>query len=152
MSNIEKTSTATAVLKAYAKDKLDFVSKITDYKAVIFGSFRVYGIGSASCYYSGSGDSGQVDGVYAFPIGIDPDSEPSKAMPWPDACVMLDGIEVELCRAIENVAWFIIEHTEGGFENNEGGEGTLIFDAPENKIAWDHKEFYMSSNETSYEY
>lgn len=95
------------------------------------------GIKVLKVHYSGSGDSGQTDDIT---------TEPAKR------CEILDerfeDTNKPLKEVIDEFAWEAIESNEGGFYNNDGGYGEIIFDVKERTITMAHNNYIT---ETQYE-
>jgi len=87
-------------------------------------------------HYSGSGDSGQTDDYTVEPK---------------NRSELLDEMFEEkstLKEALDDFTWSEIENHEGGFYNNDGGYGEIIFDVKEKTITMAHNNYIT---ETVYE-
>ena len=73
--------------------------------------------------YEGYGDSGNIEDVTVQPAGIE-----------------LPG---DLRTKVEDFAWSVAYHQHPGFENNEGGYGTLTWDVTADSITLDHADRYV---------
>lgn len=85
--------------------------------------------------YSGSGDSGDINSTIVYTIDkksiTPPDEECGKI-----ADILLDSI---------------VECYYGGWENNDGAEGTVELDIKNKQIKISHSEFYTECNTTELE-
>jgi hypothetical protein len=89
--------------------------------------------------YDGEGDDGQIHDVAAYDRGQKP--------------VALDGnVRIILGDAdgplrartlhavLEEFAWLLLSHYHGGFENNEGGCGSIVIDVVKGRVTLDHND------------
>lgn len=94
-------------------------------RAELIAQLRAIGITEVTAEYEGYGDSGNVEDITVQPNGIE--------------------IAGDLSTKLEDFAWsFAYEH-HPGFENNEGGYGTLTWDISADSITLDHAERYVES-------
>lgn len=84
---------------------------------------RALGITDVTAEYGGYGDSGNIEDVTLQPSGIK----------LPD----------DLSARLEDFAWSFAYHQHPGFENNEGGYGTLTWDISADSITLDHADRYV---------
>ena len=84
---------------------------------------RSLGIAQVTAEYEGYGDSGNIEDVTVQPAGI--------------------ALPEELCTKLGDFAWSVAYHQHPGFENNEGGYGTLTWDVTADSIALDHADRYV---------
>ena len=84
---------------------------------------RALGITEVIAEYEGYGDSGNIEDVTVQPAGIE-----------------LPG---DLRTKVEDFAWSVAYHQHPGFENNEGGYGTLSWDIARDSITLDHSDRYV---------
>ena len=84
---------------------------------------RALGVTEVAAEYEGYGDSGNVEDVTVQPAGIE----------LPD----------DLRTKVEDFAWSVAYHQHPGFENNEGGYGTLTWDVTADSITLDHADRYV---------
>lgn len=97
-------------------------------RAELLAQLRAIGISEVTAEYEGYGDSGNVEDITVQPNGI--------------------GIAGVLSTKLEDFAWsFAYEH-HPGFENNEGGYGTLTWDVSADSITLDHADRYVESTHT----
>ncbi|APX26217.1 MULTISPECIES: DUF6878 family protein [Salipiger] len=84
---------------------------------------RALGITEVVAEYEGYGDSGNIEDVTVQPAGVE--------------------LSDELNTKVEDFAWSVAYHQHPGFENNEGGYGTLTWDVIADSIALDHADRYV---------
>lgn len=130
-------------------------------KAILAALSKIEATNVEVCY-SGSGDSGQVDGVSilrdeetidASQVMIDFEEEKSHHNHETKQWERIVSTEPKsLPDAIESLCYDLLEREHGGWENNEGADGLFTFDVKEGKIKWSHNEFYTETNTTEHEY
>jgi uncharacterized protein DUF6878 len=128
-------------------------------KAQIFPLLKAAGIALVTVGYSGCGDSGQIDDMFA--TGPKAESGAAPVIALPDAKVTLrvpsfnDSNAPErtlsLREAIEGLCWTLLETEHAGWVNNDGGEGTFTFDVGTEHIELQHTRYYTESNSYDYE-
>ena len=105
----------------------------------LFDTLKMYGIVQVIIHYSGAGDSGQTDD-----ISIKPEKRDE----------MLDE-KLEsgktIREALDEFAWQGIEENEGGFYNNDGGDGQIIFDVNERTVKMEHNNNVMEQVYSEYD-
>ena len=84
---------------------------------------RSLGITEVTAEYEGYGDSGNIEDVTVQPAGI--------------------ALPDELRTKLGDFAWSVAYHQHPGFENNEGGYGTLTWDLRNDSITLDHADRYV---------
>lgn len=115
--------------------------------------------------YSGSGDSGQFDGVYVIYVDGRPQHKIDFDKPLGEiealtgisenaiptyVAASLKGEQLKSLRdLIEHLAWQAVDNAgHGGFENDDGGYGKLIFDVKERTIELEHNDYVVSTQTT----
>jgi len=109
--------------------------------------------------YSGSGDSGAIDGV----TFLDAAKESIKTKDIPNINIKYDLLtngwwsdkdvasctkkESNLSEAIDDFCWSVLERKKGGWEINDGSEGYFMFDVDNGTVVLNHTEFYTESTE-----
>ena len=89
---------------------------------------RALGVTEVIAEYEGYGDSGNVEDVTVQPAGVE--------------------IPGDLRAKVEDFAWSFAYHHHPGFENNEGGYGTLTWDVTADSITLDHADRYVECTHT----
>jgi hypothetical protein len=92
-------------------------------RAELLAQLRALGISEVTAEYEGYGDSGNVEDVTVQPAEVR----------LPEA----------LATEIGDFAWSLAYHHHPGFENNEGGYGTLTWDIAADSITLDHADRYV---------
>ena len=89
----------------------------------LIAQLRDLGITEVTAEYEGYGDSGNVEDVALQPAGIE--------------------LPKDISARLEDFAWSFAYHQHPGFENNEGGYGTLTWDIALDSIILDHADRYV---------
>ena len=97
-------------------------------RSELLPQLRALGIAQVIAEYEGYGDSGNIEDVTVQPAGIT----------LPD----------ELCTKLGDFAWSVAYHQHPGFENNEGGYGTLTWEVIADSITLDHADRYVECTHT----
>ena len=118
MTNSE-TTFAETIAKLHAER--DAANKAA--RGELLPQLRGLGITEVTAEYEGYGDSGNVEDVRVQPAGI--------------------ALPDELCTKVGDFAWSVAYHQHSGFENNEGGYGTLTWDIARDNITLDHSDRYV---------
>ena len=112
----------------------------TDFRGELFNTLEMFKITKRVVHYSGSGDSGQTDDVT---------TEPASRSELLDE-VMQSGKTIR--DAVDEFAWSEgIENHEGGFYNNEGGYGEIIFDVKDRTITMAHNNYIQETVYSEYD-
>ena len=97
-------------------------------RSALLPQLRALGVIEVIAEYEGYGDSGNVEDVTVQPARIE----------LPD----------DLRAKVEEFAWCFAYHQHPGFENNEGGYGTLTWDVTADSITLDHADRYVECTHT----
>lgn len=104
-------------------------------KAVLIAHLKTLGITSVSIGYDGEGDQGQITDIEAL--------EPVEVK----IKLMTDGTPLgphrELTDALENFAWNVLDAHHAGFENNDGGFGTISIDVNGNSVTLEKNDKFI---------
>lgn len=92
-------------------------------RSELLPQLRALGIAKVIAEYEGYGDSGNIEDVTVQPVGIE--------------------LHDDLRTKVEDFAWGLAYHNHPGFENNEGGYGTLTWDIAADSITLDHADRYI---------
>lgn len=96
-------------------------------KAVLIAHLKSLGITKVTIGYDGEGDQGQITDIEAL--------EPTEVK----IKLMNDGTPLgrhrELTDALENFAWKVLDDHHAGFENNDGGFGTISIDVTGSSVS-----------------
>ena len=109
---------------------------------------RLERVGAIQCVveYSGQGDSGEVESIRAFRIGLNPEVEPIERLA--ELEVTLDD---DLSQAIDEFVCNLLSAEGIDWYNNEGGYGTARIDVPGRKTSVDHYHRVESSEYVPFE-
>ena len=121
-------------------------------RPVLLGALKELGLNQVNVDYSGSGDSGGIEQTRILPVGSDESIETTGAFNehrvtiwWTDAFwsqpsrgAKFARKTMALAEAIHEIAEELLDQHFGGFENNDGGSGSVVFDAGEKQIRIDH--------------
>jgi len=127
-------------------------------KLSVMNILRDHGIKYALVEYDGSGDSGQINAVTAYGPTCPQAPEDSYTyhdheMAFPDVKVTLpddDGAQT-IAAMLEDYAWDLITSYHGGFENNDGGQGHIVFDTTDDSIVFEHGDNVVEVHYTTHE-
>ena len=100
-------------------------------RAALLTELRALGVALLEVQYEGYGDSGNVEDVTPTPTEI--------------------KLDTDLNRRVEDFAWDFAYALNPGFENNEGGYGSLEWNLETDKITISHSNRYVESDTTEYE-
>lgn len=89
----------------------------------LLAQLRALGINEVTAEYEGYGDSGNVEDVTVQPAEV--------------------KLSEALATEVGDFAWSLAYHHHPGFENNEGGYGTLTWDIAADSITLDHADRYV---------
>ena len=92
-------------------------------RSELLPQLRALGVTEVVAEYEGYGDSGNIEDLTVLPAGIE----------LPD----------DLDAKVGDFAWSVAYHQHPGFENNEGGYGTLTWDIARDSITLDHADRYV---------
>ncbi|UTS82732.1 DUF6878 family protein [Phaeobacter piscinae] len=103
-------------------------------RAKLREEIKALGVKEVDISYHGGGDEGNIeDAVFSI-------SDTSKLK-----------VPYDLTRRFSDWAWDFICGYHGGFENNEGGFGTLTWDIASGAITLDHNDYIQESEQTLHE-
>lgn len=114
------------------------------------------------CEYSGSGDSGSVEETHVLQEPIEPedylnmevetDTVGELALRSADLSEVPDLFKGSWCKPItlfDAIGYAADYVTPSGYENNEGGQGVIVFDAVNNECRCEHGSNYTEVNYSS---
>lgn len=123
-------------------------------RPVLLGALRELGLNKVGVEYRGSGDDGGIEATVIQPVGshdwFDPTEEFERhriTLWWSDAQSWNSSIRgakvarrtMTLSEAINDFTEELLDLHFGGFENNDGGAGSVVFDVGERQIRIDHE-------------
>jgi hypothetical protein len=127
----------------YKAEQKARVAEIPGKKDRVLGILHTNGVATVTVGYSGDGDSGQVDDI----VGLDANGV---AVDLVFAGMPADETK-GLHEMIEEFAWDVIAFEHDGFENNDGGFGSLEIDVEARTIKWVHNNNVTTYETTEYE-
>ena len=99
-------------------------------RAALLEALRAKGVEKIEAGYDGYADSGNVQDITVAPDGV-----------------VLGDLEGR----VSDFVWDMAFNLHPGFENNDGGEGTLTWDVTTDRIDIEHADFYTAREEYSHE-
>lgn len=130
-----------------AKRRAAFAEELVELKASLFDFLHAQGIVLVTVDFDGSGDSGQIEDIFAF----DAHGEvalPEDNLPMAGAASSPNGDPDErgpVKDIIETLVYDLLEGEHGGWENNEGAYGEFRFDVTERTITLGYHERMMAT-------
>lgn len=100
-------------------------------RAKLLEQLRALGVTEVAAEYEGYGDSGNVEDITL----------------QPSATVL----PTDLSSQLDEFAWAFAYQQHPGFENNDGGYGTLTWDLTKDSIDLDHADRYVESTHSYHE-
>ncbi|MFA8443926.1 DUF6878 family protein [Yoonia sp.] len=100
-------------------------------RAALLAQLRALGVIEVTAEYEGYGDSGNVEDITLQPSGV--------------------TLPSELSSQLDDFAWAFAYQQHPGFENNDGGYGTLTWDIAKDSIDLDHADRYVESTHSYHE-
>jgi hypothetical protein len=131
--------TADDALSRYAAYERQKAASIPINKAVLFPALLAAGVTTVVVSFDGYGDSGQIEGVEAR-AGDDILQLPDRSIEFAHADWNANEPQdrsVSLQEGVEALAWDVLTSTHGGWENNDGGFGEVVFDVKAGEIRLD---------------
>lgn len=116
-------------------------------KATLFSALERTGVTRIVVTFDGYGDSGQIENVEAK-AGDDDTAMPNAMIEFATTVWGQPEPErssVTVTAAVESLAYDVLERTHGGWENNDGAYGDIIFDVADYSITLDYNERYTAS-------
>ncbi|GFE67224.1 DUF6878 family protein [Litoreibacter roseus] len=105
------------------KWRLERETALKTARAELIAALRALGVTEVIAEYEGYGDSGNVEDITLQPNEV--------------------TLNEALSRQLEDFAWSVAYNQHPGFENNEGGYGTLTWDISADSITLDHADRYV---------
>lgn len=112
-------------------------------RRIIFAALAALGIETVEVDFDGCSDSGQIESIVAF-------GETDRLSGEVTIITAENGGEdelrtVPLTEAVDDLCYTLLETTHGGWENNDGAYGAIIFDVADYSITLDYNERYTAS-------
>jgi len=111
-----------------------------------FSKLVEMGIEFVTYTYSGSGDSGCISDVEIVPpssANADDWASAFKIMFYVGFCEEVDERESSFENALRGIADELLESAHGGWENGDGGFGTVMFDVANQNVLIEHSDYIV---------
>lgn len=111
-------------------------------KTILIAGLKSIGANQVLIEYDGEGDSGQIHSISAFGAADEP-------VELNNACPIAIGEDDSrrpydtLAAFLDDFAWDLLRQYHDGFENNEGGYGTIEIRVPDAAITIDHNDRFV---------
>jgi hypothetical protein len=124
-------------------------------KRVLFDALATTPLTSITVNFDGEGDSGQIDDVIAY-AGDD-------QVPVPEMQISLEYVgfggtsqvtlrPCTLQEAIQDACYGYLEHTHGGWENNDGAYGSFTFDVANRSLELEFNGRYTATETSTHSF
>ena len=123
-------------------------------KPIIFDALAAAGLTRVTVEFDGEGDSGQIEGIYAYAGDARAELPESSITLHQAQQAKGDPITttVSLHDAIETLCYDYLSQTHGGWENNEGAYGIFRFDVSNRSIHLDFNERFSDSTHHTHDF
>ena len=139
----------------YYDRQLKAVTKVNALnKVIIFDALAAAGLTRVEVEFDGEGDSGQIDGIYAY-RGDALAELPLSSVTLHQAARNNGDPKTTTARlhdAVEILCYDYLSQTHGGWENNDGAYGTFAFDVAERSIRLDFNERFSDSTHHTHDF
>jgi len=105
--------------------------RISTLKAALLKALATAGVARVDIDYDGEGDSGQL-------TAIDASAADGSHVPLDTPCQQVEGRTLRTL--IDDFAWDVLGHYHDGFENNDGGCGSISIDVAKQSVILDHND------------
>ena len=121
-------------------------------KILLFAHLSSAGISRVIVEFDGGGDSGQIEGItaYADDTITDLPSETLTQLREKYRGQQPERVDLELSKAIEELAYDCLAMAEYGWEINDGAYGEFTFDVGRSTIELDFNQRFMESVNSTY--
>lgn len=132
MTSESETPTVTPMIDAIdimafmEKDKAERDARNAKDRAVLHAFLQSKGVTRVDAQYDAYGDSGNVEDITFTPV-----------------TVMIETAQEE---ALRDFIWSMAYALHPGFENNDGGDGEVVWEIDEDKIQIEHRERFTDYN------
>jgi hypothetical protein len=124
---------------------------------VLKNYLKAHGVTDFSCNYSGYGDSGDTMEITINPKDVAstvPDTRLAFTCEWHSSqnneskWVDVKDNQQSIREIIEDICWDMVSQNHGGWENNEGGQGTIWWDSKKNVLNLNHEQNHTETTAT----
>jgi hypothetical protein len=143
---------------ASASNTLTSLDLLAGHRLALLAAARAAGLRSIAVEYSGSGDSGNGTDFATDPPGFDLDGVSIEIVEVDSRWI--DGVwnrsfntaVRSMTHASEELTYLVIEVCgHSGYENNEGGYGSLTLDCETGALTLEHSNYYVETNTSCHE-
>lgn len=129
----------------YAKHQAEQRRRLQALRPAMFAALKAARIRFVNVHYDGEGDSGQINEFLA----LDQDDK-GVDLRAPHPIIVPDDHQpkTSLADLVEDFCWIALSLYHDGFENNDGGYGTMTIDVTEGRITLDHNDRFIDVNRT----
>jgi len=123
-------------------------------KPIVFDALAAAGLTLVEVEFDGEGDSGQIEGIFAYAGDARAELPESFLTLYQAAQNKGDPrtTNVSLHDAIETLCYDYLSQTHGGWENNDGAYGIFRFDVKQRSIRLDFNERFTDSTHHSHDF
>ncbi|MFE8874174.1 DUF6878 family protein [Acetobacter persici] len=115
-------------------------------RRIVFTTLSLHAITDLRVSFNGEGDSGQIEDIAVTPEDRADLLDAEITMmttSWPGSDTLPE--RAPLRNAVENVCYDALSQTHGGWENNDGAYGDIVFDVDQRTVTLEFNERYMST-------
>lgn len=138
------------ILQSYVEIIAEKERHLKSVKPPLLAALKTIGASFAEVEYDGEGDSGQIEGIHAYNKDGQTISLKSQPITIGEGDTAESYESLEDC--IETFAWDVIGLHHDGFENNEGGYGTLTINVADGTITLSHSDRFVDVTVTETEF
>lgn len=133
--------------------KIKIPERIRDNKDIVFDLMNEHNVKTISLEFSGEGDSGQIEDISCDgnPMFLNLELEGARisnglryTQNGPET-IWEEG-PCKMKRLVESICYSVLEREYGGWENNDGGYGSFLFDASDRKVHFEMNTRYTEVN------
>lgn len=154
MTSSDPTDPAASFLVRHAAFERRAAGLHATNKAALFAALAAAGVTLVTVAFDGYGDSGQIESIDAR-AGEAKTTLPAGPVEILSTDVFDDKVERRtqpVSEAIETLAYGFLAETHGGWENNEGAYGEVVFDVSRDAITLQYNERFETSEYHEHEY
>jgi hypothetical protein len=136
------------ILLDYAQEQAKRAKRLPLMKAELIKALATIKASRAVIQYDGCGDNGQIESVEAFRA-----NGKAVSLNTPPFELTVEGSETtgrysSLRDALDDYAWELLAVTHDGFENDDGGYGSITIDVAKAAVTLDHNDRFTDSVNT----
>lgn len=139
------------VLPLYEQDLAKRARRLPLIKAELIKALAAIKANLALITYDGCGDNGQIESVEAFRANGKSVSLDTPPFELAVEASETTGRYASLREALDDYAWELLAVNHQGFENDDGGFGTITIDVARGTVTLDHNDRFTDSVNTTTE-